>query len=86
MFEFDPAKSAANKAKHGIDFEEAKALWDDQQRIEAGVRVHGQEERRIIVGRIGGLHWTAIVTERGDKIRIISVRRSRESERQHYDG
>ena len=28
-FEYDPDKSAANKAKHRLDFEEAQALWDD---------------------------------------------------------
>ncbi|MSO62009.1 MAG: hypothetical protein EXQ50_07965 [Acidobacteria bacterium] len=28
-FEFDPAKSAANKAKHGIDFVEAQEFWND---------------------------------------------------------
>jgi hypothetical protein len=33
-FEFDPLKSAANKAKHGIDFIEAQALWSDPDRIE----------------------------------------------------
>ena len=33
-FAFDPAKSAANKLKHGIDFIEAQALWEDVNRIE----------------------------------------------------
>ena len=28
IFEYDPKKSEANKAKHGIDFEETKALWN----------------------------------------------------------
>ena len=33
-FEFDPEKSAGNKAKHGIDFEEAQALWKDLRMVE----------------------------------------------------
>ena len=32
-FEYDPAKSESNKAKHGIDFEEAKELWRDERHI-----------------------------------------------------
>jgi len=34
LFEFDPDKSAANRAKHGIDFEAAQMLWIDDDRIE----------------------------------------------------
>jgi uncharacterized protein len=33
-FEFDPAKSAANLEKHGIDFIGAQALWSDPDRLE----------------------------------------------------
>jgi uncharacterized DUF497 family protein len=33
MFEFDPAKSAANLEKHGIDFEAVQALWADTRRL-----------------------------------------------------
>ena len=31
-FEYDPDKSAANREKHGIDFDEAQALWNDPYR------------------------------------------------------
>lgn len=37
-FEFDEAKSQANKVKHGIDFVAAQALWDDPDRIEVPVQ------------------------------------------------
>jgi hypothetical protein len=35
-FEYDPAKSAENKRKHGIDFEEAQILWGDDALIDPG--------------------------------------------------
>jgi uncharacterized protein len=33
-FEFDEARSRANKAKHGIDFVEAQVLWEEVRRYE----------------------------------------------------
>ena len=83
-FDFDPEKSAANKIKHGIDFVEAQALWDDPDRLEVPARTQG-ELRLMLIGRIGEKHWSAIYTMRGDKVRIISVRRSRTLEVQRYE-
>lgn len=84
MFEFDEIKSEANKAKHGIDFIEAQALWDDPDLLEAQARTD-DEPRFFVFGRIGSKNWTAIITYRGDSIRIISVRRSREKEVYWYE-
>ena len=84
-FEFDPAKSSANKEKHGIDFEEAQALWEDPNLLEAPART-SDEPRYLVVGMIGGKHWSAIVTHRADRIRIISVRCARKEEIEHYEG
>jgi len=78
-FEFDPGKSETNLRKHGIDFETAKAIWADPQRSETPARI-GSEMRYGVVGLIDGKHWTAFVTHRGERIRIISVRRSRPAE------
>jgi uncharacterized DUF497 family protein len=83
-FEYDPAKSESNKVKHGIDFEEAKALWDDLDRLEAPIQRPG-EQRHLLVGVIGTLHWTAIITYRIDVCRLISVRRSRHDEVENYE-
>jgi uncharacterized protein len=86
-FEFDPAKSAANKDKHGIDFVEAQALW-----LDGGLEVvlsksrMTEEERFLAIGRIESKHWTAICTFRGEAIRIISVRRARKEEVDYYEG
>ena len=83
--EFDPAKSAANLAKHGIDFVEGQAIWSDPAAIEAPARTEG-EPRYLVVGRIGQSTWAAIVTYRGDTIRIISIRRTRQEEVARYEG
>ena len=83
-FEYDPQKSELNKIKHGIDFEEAKALWIDVDSFEVPSDYEG-EDRYLVVGQINGIGWTAIVTKRDDVVRIISVRRSRTNEVQVYD-
>lgn len=84
MFEFDPAKSQANKEKHGIDFVEAQALWDDPGLLEIPART-SDEERFVLIGLIADKHWSAVVTYREDRIRIISVRRSRKEEVVAYE-
>ena len=83
-FEFDPAKSAANKAKHGIDFEEAQALWQDLRRLEIPAR-QMDEPRFLVIGSIDDKYWSAVVTYRDDVIRLISIRRSRDEEIALYE-
>jgi len=82
-FEFDAAKSAANKAKHGIDFVEAQAFWTDPERLEIPARTL-DEPRHQVIGRIGDRTWSAFITSRHDTIRIISVRRARPEEEARY--
>lgn len=77
--EFDSAKSAANLKKHGIDFTGAQALWSDPDRLEIPARSL-DEPRTQVIGRIGDVLWSAFITMRGDRIRIISVRRARDEE------
>lgn len=83
IFEFDPEKSATNKAKHGIDFEEAQQLW--LAKTVSVMVMFPDEQRRLVIGKISGKHWTAIVTERAGKTRLISVRRAREREKDIYE-
>jgi len=83
-FEFNAKKSNSNKIKHGIDFNEAQALWDDPDLIEIPVRT-SDEPRFLVIGIISGKHWSAVVTYRADKIRIISVRRARQEEIDIYE-
>jgi hypothetical protein len=82
-FEFDPAKSAANLNKHGIDFIGAQALWSDPDRLEVPAGSL-DEPRTQVIGRIGELLWSAFITLRGGRIRIISVRRARDEEKEAY--
>ncbi len=83
-FEFDPEKSARNKLKHGIDFLQAQELWEDADRVEVPARTVG-EPRWLVVARVDGVHWSAVVTYRGTRVRIISVRRSRSEEVKIYE-
>ena len=83
-FEFDPAKSAANKDKHGLDFVEAQKLWTDPALMTAPARTEG-EPRSIAIAFMDGAYWSAIFTLRGANIRLISVRRSRQEEIENYE-
>lgn len=83
-FEFDPQKSQSNKEKHGIDFVEAQALWDDDWRIEIPAKTV-DEPRWLVVGRIADHIWSAVITYRNERVRIISVRRARIEEIDFYE-
>ena len=82
-FEFDERKSILNKAKHGIDLVEAQAIWDDVDRMEIPARSL-DEPRHQVIGRIREKIWSAFITYRNEKIRIISVRRARADEEARY--
>ena len=84
MFEYDENKSQSNLIKHGIDFVEARKLWDDPNRLEIPARTQ-DEPRTLILGKINDKHWSAITTDRPPNIRIISVRRSRTEEVDRYE-
>jgi hypothetical protein len=84
-FEFDERKSISNKLKHGIDFVKAQKLWNDPERIEIPAR-DLDEPRFMIIGRIGNEVWSGVYTIRNKNIRIISVRKARENEKEIYEG
>ena len=83
-FEYDPEKSSTNARKHGIDFEVAQQLWQDNELLVLPSKFP-EEARFLAVGRIEDKHWTAIFTERGERTRLISVRRSRAEEQALYE-
>ena len=82
-FEFDEKKSQINAKKHGINFEEAQFLWCDARRVVVEAR-SSTEPRFALIALLGGKIWTAVYTMRGERIRIISVRRSRDGEEEGY--
>jgi uncharacterized DUF497 family protein len=83
-FEFDARKSAANRSKHGIDFMEAQQLWADPDRIEIPARTE-DEPRFLVIGKIESKVWSAVITYRNSRVRLISVRRSRKEEIEIYE-
>jgi uncharacterized DUF497 family protein len=82
-FEFDPQKSESNKAKHGIDFVEAQVIWRSKHIVLCAKDVF--EKRYLVIGTITHEHWSAIITYRGARIRIISVRKSTAAEILTYE-
>ena len=82
-FEFDPAKSESNRRKHGIDFVAAQSLWRDPERLEIQARSL-TEPRTQVIAAIGRQVWSAFITIRDERIRIISVRRARDEEEERY--
>lgn len=83
-FEWDEEKSGTNRSKHGLDFVEAQRLWDDPDLLEIPARTE-DEPRFLVIGKVDGKHWSAVITYRGNLIRIISVRRSRAEEIELYE-
>jgi len=83
-FEYDENKSALNLQKHGINFDDAKKLWEDPDLIEIQAKTI-DEERYLAIGKINETMWSAVITYRNQCIRIISVRRSRKKEIEIYE-
>jgi len=83
-FAYDTNKRRINRQKHGIDFAEAQLLWHDADLLEIPARTE-DEPRMLVIGRIGEQHWSAVITLRRERIRIISVRRARKEERDLYE-
>ena len=83
-FEYDPQKNRSNKKKHGIDFVEAQTLWNDLDLVVVPART-SDESRVLVIGVIGETHWSGVITYREDRVRIISVRRSRDEEIELYE-
>ena len=83
-FEFDPAKSMSNLVKHGISFNDAKQMWKDPRAVIIKAK-QVVEPRWIAIACIEGKHWSAVFTYRGERIRLISARRSKTKEIALYE-
>ena len=84
FFEFDAKKCDSNRTKHGIDFVEAQDLWNDPMLLEIPAKTD-DEPRYLMIGLIDGKHWSAVITHRGAKVRLISVRCARTEEVALYE-
>jgi uncharacterized protein len=88
-FEWDPKKEASNRAKHGIGFDEASAVFDDPFHLtRADIGLSG-EERWQTIGVIDGVLILVVVYTQRDEdeeeyVRIISARRAEPFERRQY--
>ena len=83
-FEFDNTKSHKNREKHGIDFIEPQLLWEDSDRVVIPAKTT-DETRYLLIGKLADKHRSAVFTHGNEKIRIISVRRSRNEEVDIYE-
>ena len=79
-FEWDDRKRAANIEKHGIDFAIVDQVFDGRP-VYTVASARGSEERWATVAVIHGRYVTAVWTRRGDTIRVISIRKSRDVEK-----
>lgn len=83
--EFDPAKDAINRAKHGVSLAFGRNVFNDAGAIAIETtRVEDGERRYRAVGVVEGKLWTAVHVVRGETIRMISVRRSNDGEERAY--
>lgn len=87
-FEWDEQKASLNLKKHGVSFEEAKAVFDDPLAYIFDDEWHSVgEQREIIIGRDQNNQLLLVCfTERATNvIRIISVRLATKKERKDYE-
>jgi len=86
-FEWDALKNQINFQKHGVDFNEAKTVFDDPFYVDFYDPDHSDDEHRYIM--IGRSHTEQILlvsyTERGNMIRLISARKATRQERTIYE-
>lgn len=87
LYEWDQAKNRANLAKHGVDFADAVAVFEDDLALTRPDLDSRGESRSVILGIDGfGRHLVVVFTERGTRIRIISARLATKQERKSYEG
>lgn len=86
-FEWDEEKAAANLAKHGVAFDEARTVFDDPLYVDFYDPDHSVDEHRYIIIGESQQRRLLIVsyTERDDIVRLISAREVTRSERETYE-
>lgn len=82
----DEQKNDSNKRKHGISFETAARVFDDENCIEIYGEEHSLEEERYIVLELVRKVLFVVYTDRADATRIISARKATKAETEAYYG
>lgn len=87
LYEWDPAKAAANLRRHKVSFAEATSVFLDPMAVTFYDPDHSDEEDREITIGISMEQHALFVSHcaRGDRIRIISARKATRRERQQYE-
>ena len=86
QYEWEPAKNRANLAKHGVDFADAVAVFEDDLALTRPDPTSRGELRFVTLGMDGfGRHLVVVFTERGTRVRIISARAAAKPERKFYE-
>lgn len=83
-FEWDEEKARLNYAKHGVRFETAAHVFEDENLLEFYDEYHsGAEERYQVIGKVNQILFV-VYTERKERIRLISARKATKMERRRY--
>jgi uncharacterized DUF497 family protein len=87
VFEWDPNKAAGNVQKHGVPFEEAATVFQDDLSVTVPDPDHSMEEERFITVGMSSRNRLLMVAhaEQGDRIRVISARELTPRERRQYE-
>ena len=88
IFEWDEEKNRINRQKHGISFELASKVFDDENRLEDYDEIHSiYEDRYVVIGNVGSIVYV-VCTDRPqtNSVRIISARLATKNERRRYYG
>ena len=88
-FDWDPRKANANRAKHGVTFEEALTVFADEAALLITDPDHSEEEERFVLLGMSAMLRVLVVVhcdlEPGNVIRIISARKATSRERTRYE-
>jgi uncharacterized DUF497 family protein len=88
-FDWDEGKNKANRAKHGVWFEEAQSVFDDPRALLFPDPDHSEEEERFILLGAGSAGRTLVVVhcykESEELFRIISARKANKKEAKVYE-
>ncbi len=82
--EWDPAKNRSNFRKHGINFEQARGVFENPARLdEFDDRGYG-EDRWIVIGMVGSVVVHVVYTFRNGNVRLVSARKAATHEQARY--